>query len=69
MTLDMLGQGECLVQLHVLIEFTEVTVRKAHAAQQTAIEPTCAATVVSHGCREALDQVVVVAENEGSLSK
>ena len=67
MMLDMLGQGECLVQLHVLIEFTEVTVRIAHGAQQTEIELTCAATVVSHGCREALVQVVVVAENEGSL--
>ena len=67
MMLDMLGQGEWLVQLHVLIEFTEVTVRRAHAVQQAEIELTCAATVVSHGCREALVQVVVVAENEGSL--
>ena len=67
MMLDMLGQGEWLVQLHVLIEFTEVTVRRAHAVQQAEIELTCAATVVSHECREALVQVVVVAENEGSL--
>ena len=69
MMLDMLEQGECLAQLHALIDFTEVTVRRAHAPQQTEIELTCAATVVSHECREALVQVVVVAENEGSLSK
>ena len=67
--LDILGQGEWLVQLHALIDFTEVTERRAHAVQQTEIELTCAATVVSHECREALVQVVVVAENEGSLSK
>ena len=67
MMLDMLGQGECLVQLHVLIEFTEVTVRIAHGAQQTEIELTCEDTDVSHGFREALDQVVVEAVNEGSL--
>ena len=67
MMLDMIGQGECLLQLHALIEFTEVTVRRAHGAQQTEIELRCEDTDVSHGCREALDQGVVVAVNEGSL--
>ena len=65
--LDILGQGEWLVQLHALIDFTEVTERRAHAVQQTEIELTCEDTDVSHGFREALDQVVVEAVNEGSL--